>query len=133
MKKYLAVFYVGPSDTPEGDIIGSFGPTTASRMDEFAEFLGEQKCLPLSIAKGSRSEAFARNCKKYKSMFAAIQGGPASLLRNFVIHQEVIDFEDLGMEAVRLYEVKNMPVQMIVDETGNDFYQKLADDFLRIV
>lgn len=133
LKKYLAVFYVGPSDTPKGDIIGSFGPTTASRMDEFSEFLGQKNYLPLSIAKGSRSKKFAQNCKKYKLMFAAIQGGPASLLRNFVTHQKILDFEDLGMEAVRLYEVKNMPVQMIVDAEGKDFYQKLADDFLKII
>lgn len=66
-------------------------------------------------------------------MFASIQGGPASLLRNFVTSQEVLDFEYLGMEAVRLYSIKDMPVQMIVDETGDDFYQKLADDFLRII
>lgn len=130
LKKYLSVFYVGPSDTPEGDIIGSFGPTTAARMDDFSEFLGEQGMLPLSIAKGTRSKQFAQNCKKYGGMFAAIQGGPASLLRNAVKSQRVIDFEDLGMEAVRLYTVEKMPVQMITDSEGNDFYQELADDFL---
>ena len=129
LRQYLSVFYVGPSDTPKGEIIGSFGPTTASRMDEFSEFLGQQSVLPLSIAKGTRSKMFARNCKKYGMMFVAIQGGPASLLRNFVKSQKVIDFEDLGMEAVRLYEVERMPVQMIVDAKGNDFYQELADDF----
>lgn len=133
LKEFIAVTYVGPSDTPKGDIIGSFGPTTAGRMDEFAEFLGSNKCIPLSIAKGTRSAEFAKNCKKYRNMFAAIQGGPAALLRKFVKSVEIIDFEDLGMEAVRVYEVEKMPAQMIVDIDGNDFYRELSDDFLRCV
>ncbi len=131
LKKFIGVTYVGPSDTPKGDIIGSFGPTTAGRMDEFAEFLGKNGCIPLSIAKGTRSEQFAQNCKKYGNMFAAIQGGPAALLRKFVKSVDIIDFEDLDMEAVRVYEVERMPAQMIVDTDGNDFYRKLSDDFLK--
>lgn len=126
LKQYQAVFYVGPSDTPEGGIIGSFGPTTATRMDDFAEFLLSNRLIPLSIAKGSRSKAFANNCHKYTGFFAAIQGGPASLLRNYVTSQKIIDFEDLGMEAVRLYHVKDMPVQMIVGDGGQDLYHDLS-------
>lgn len=125
LKHFVGVCYVGPADTPAGAIIGSFGPTTASRMDDFASFLGKNNLIPLSIAKGSRSEAFAKNCGKYGGMFAAIQGGPASLLRNFVVSQKVIDFEALGMEAVRVYEIEGMPMQMITDSTGTDYYRGL--------
>lgn len=133
LRKFLAVFYVGPADTPEGDIIGSFGPTTATRMDEFAEFLGENNCIPLSVAKGSRSKPFAANCGKYGLMFAATQGGPASLLRKHVKSVEILDFEEFGMEAVRLYEIDKIPVQMVVDSDGEDFYERLSQTFLRVV
>ncbi len=133
LKKYLSVFYVGPADTPKNEIIGSFGPTTAGRMDEFSEFLFQNQLIPLSIAKGTRSKNFAENCKKYKGMFCAIQGGPAAYLRNFVKSVEIIDFEDLGMEAVRLYQVEKIPVQMIVDSSGDDFYKNLSDSFLKVL
>ncbi len=132
LREILAVFYVGPSDTPKGDIIGSFGPTTATRMDCFAPFLFANELLPLSIAKGTRSKEFAKNCKKYQGMFAAIQGGPASILRKYVKSVEVLDFEEFGMEAVRLYEISKMPVQMITDSRGVDFYAELEKS-LRIV
>ena len=130
LKKYLAVLYIGPADIPKNEIIGSIGPTTAARMDEFAEFLFKNNLLFLSIAKGSRSKKFALLCKKYKGIFAAVQGGPASYLRKFVCSQKILDFEDLGMEAVRLFEIKNMPAQIIVDSNGNDFYQEMMDKFI---
>ncbi len=133
LKNYLAVTYVGPSDTPDGEIIGSFGPTTAGRMDEFASFLGENKVLPFSIAKGTRSDDFAKNCQKYGQMLAVMQGGPAAYLRKFVKKVTVIDFQTFGMEAVRLYEVEKLPVQMIVDSTGKDFYKSLSKTFLSII
>ncbi len=122
LQKFLAVCYVGPADTPNGSIIGSFGPTTAGRMDDFAKMLFSQELLPLSIAKGSRNTKFIKYCAKYKGMFAAMQGGPAAWLRKFVIQTEVVDLAELGMEAVRMYNVKDLPVQMVIDSQGNNFY-----------
>ena len=126
LQKYPAVCYVGPTDAPSGEVIGSFGPTTAGRMDEFGEFMGKNGFAPLSVGKGTRSADFARACGKYQMMFAAMRGGPAAILRDTVNSVEIIDYPDLGMEAVRLYHVERLPMLMVVDSRGKDFYAEIS-------
>jgi len=119
------VCYAGPARTPEGKIIGSFGPTTAGRMDSYADALMSRGASLVTLAKGNRSKYFTDCCKKYKAVYLGTPGGIAALIASeYITSQEIIDFEDLGMEAVRKVTVKDLPCFVITDNEGNDFYAR---------
>ena len=126
MPRYLkdhAVYYAGPAKTPTGYASGSFGPTTAGRMDSYVEQFQALGGSMIMLAKGNRSAAVAQSCKKYGGFYLGSIGGPAARLAQDCIKKvEVLDYEELGMEAVFKIEVENFPAFIIIDDKGNDFY-----------
>ena len=126
MPKYLkdhAIYYAGPAKTPTGYASGSFGPTTAGRMDSYVEEFQALGGSLIMLAKGNRSAAVAQSCKKYGGFYLGSIGGPAARLAQDCIKKiEVLDYEELGMEAVFKIEVENFPAFIIIDDKGNDFY-----------
>ena len=129
MPKYLkdhAVYYAGPAKTPTGLASGSFGPTTAGRMDSYVEEFQAAGGSLIMLAKGNRSSAVAQSCKKYGGFYLGSIGGPAARLAQDCIKKvEVLDYEELGMEAVFKIEVENFPAFIIIDDKGNDFYAEI--------
>ena len=125
-KKY-PVYYAGPAKTPAGMATGSFGPTTASRMDGYVEEfmgLGGSKIM---LAKGNRSKEVTDACKKYGGFYLGSIGGPAAILAaENIFKMEIVDFEDLGMEAIRKIEVKDFPAFIVCDDKGNNFFNQLS-------
>jgi fumarate hydratase class I len=121
------IYYAGPSATPPGKIIGSIGPTTAQRMDPYAEELMSRGASLITVAKGNRSPAFSTACKKYGGFYLGAIGGAAALpAEENIISQELIDYPELGMEAVRLIEVRDFLAFIVVDDKGNDLYVNLT-------
>ncbi|MCC7332784.1 MAG: fumarate hydratase [Flavobacteriales bacterium] len=120
------VYYAGPAKTPSGMPSGSFGPTTAGRMDSYvAEFQSHGGSM-IMLAKGNRSSQVREACKKYGGFYLGSIGGPAAILAKRNIKSiEVVDFPELGMEAVRKIEVVNFPAFIITDDKGNDFFEKM--------
>lgn len=118
------IYYMGPSPAREGQVIGSAGPTTASRMDKYTPALLDLGLAGM-IGKGKRSkevrEAIIRNRAVY---FAAI-GGAGALLSKSIIKSEVVAYDDLGTEAIRKLEVKDFPAIVVIDSRGNDLYEKV--------
>jgi fumarate hydratase class I len=121
------VYYAGPAKTPAGMVTGSFGPTTAGRMDSYvAEFQAAGGSLVM-LAKGNRSKAVRDACKTYGGFYLGSIGGPAAVLAEQNITKvEVLEYPELGMEAVWKIEVKDFPAFIIVDDKGNDFFSELA-------
>jgi len=121
------IYYAGPAKTPQGMPTGSFGPTTAGRMDTYMnEFMSHGGAL-ITLAKGNRSKIVAEACKKYGGFYLGSIGGPAALLaKENILSQEIVDFEEMGMEAVRKIQVKNFPAFIVCDDKGNDFFQNLT-------
>ncbi|MGN6504685.1 MAG: FumA C-terminus/TtdB family hydratase beta subunit, partial [Tepidisphaeraceae bacterium] len=120
------IYYAGPAKTPEGMPSGSFGPTTAGRMDAFTDLFQSHGGSLIMIAKGNRSKAVTDACKKFGGFYLGSIGGPAAILAQSNIKKvELVDFEDLGMEAIRRIEVVNFPAFIIVDDKGNDFFEAL--------
>ncbi|HOT58095.1 MAG TPA: FumA C-terminus/TtdB family hydratase beta subunit [Spirochaetales bacterium] len=122
------VFYASPTETPEGYIIGSIGPTTSRRMDSYLpEFLPRGIFMTM-IGKGERSHEAALACKNYGGVYFAAPGGCAALLaKHHVLQAQLIDWPELGMEAVRLLTIKDMPLVCAIDAAGTDFYSNIAD------
>lgn len=120
------VYYAGPAKTPEGMPSGSFGPTTAGRMDSYvAEFQSHGGSM-IMLAKGNRSPQVREACKKYGGFYLGSIGGPAAILAKQNIKSiEIVDFPELGMEAVRKIEVVNFPAFIICDDKGNDFFEMM--------
>jgi len=118
-----AIYYAGPAGTPPGCVIGSFGPTTAARMDEYLpEFMAHGASL-ITLGKGPRAITVAEACRRYGGFYLGVIGGAAALIARRHIRQcEVIDFADLGMEAVRRVVVEDLPAFILIDDKGNDFY-----------
>ncbi len=115
------VFYAGPAKRPDNMPSGSLGPTTAGRMDVYIDLFQSMGGSLISIAKGNRSRAVAEACMKYGGFYLGAIGGPAAVIaKENIISSEIIDFEDLGMEAVRKIRVKNMPAFILIDDKGND-------------
>jgi fumarate hydratase class I len=121
------VYYSGPAKTPPGKPSGSFGPTTAGRMDSYVDLLQSLGGSLIMIAKGNRSKQVTDACKRYGGFYLGSIGGPAALLAEENIKKvECIDYPELGMEAVWKIEVVDFPAFILVDDKGNDLYQKIA-------
>jgi fumarate hydratase class I len=122
MKNY-AVYYAGPAKTPEGYASGSFGPTTAGRMDSYVDYFQAHGGSMVMLAKGNRSKAVTDACKTHGGFYLGSIGGPAARLALDCIKKvEVLDFEELGMEAVWKIDVVDFPAFIVVDDKGNDFF-----------
>jgi fumarate hydratase class I len=126
MKNY-AVYYAGPAKTPEGYASGSFGPTTAGRMDSYVDYFQSQGGSMVMLAKGNRSKAVTEACKSHGGFYLGSIGGPAARLALDCIKKvEVLDFEELGMEAVWKIDVVDFPAFIVVDDKGNDFFAETS-------
>jgi len=122
MKKY-AVYYAGPAKTPAGMASGSFGPTTAGRMDSYVDYFQAHGGSFVMLAKGNRSKAVTDACAKHGGFYLGSIGGPAArLAQDCITKVEVLDFEELGMEAVWKIDVVDFPAFIVVDDKGNDFF-----------
>ena len=120
------VYYAGPAKTPEGMASGSFGPTTAGRMDPYVEPFQALGGSMIMLAKGNRSKKVTDACEKHGGFYLGSVGGPAAILaQDNITNVEVVDFADMGMEAVRKITVRNFPAFIICDDKGNDFFQEL--------
>ena len=126
MPEYLknyAVYYAGPAKTPEGYASGSFGPTTAGRMDSYVDYFQKNGGSMVMLAKGNRSKAVTDACNSNGGFYLGSIGGPAARLAQDCIKKvEVLDFEELGMEAVWKIDVVDFPAFIVVDDKGNDFF-----------
>ena len=126
MPEYLknhAVYYAGPAKTPTGYASGSFGPTTAGRMDSYVDYFQSHGGSHVMLAKGNRSKAVTDACEKNGGFYLGSIGGPAARLAQDCIKKvEVLDFEDLGMEAIWKIDVVDFPAFIVVDDKGNDFF-----------
>ena len=136
MPSYLrdhAVYYAGPAKTPEGYASGSFGPTTAGRMDSYVEkFQAAGGCLVM-LAKGNRSKQVTDACARYGGFYLGSIGGPAARLAQDCIKKvEVLEYPELGMEAVWRIEVEDFPAFVVVDDKGNDFFAETSQPVLTI-
>ena len=121
------IYYAGPAKTPAGKASGSFGPTTAGRMDSYVDLLQSNGGSMVMIAKGNRSQQVTDACKKHRGFYLGSIGGPAAVLAEENIKKvECIDFPELGMEAVWKIEVEDFPAFILVDDKGNDFFKKLG-------
>ena len=126
LKKY-AVYYAGPAKTPAGYASGSFGPTTAGRMDSYVEYFQSKGGSHVMLAKGNRSKAVTDACKTHGGFYLGSIGGPAARLAQDCIKKvEVLDYEELGMEAVFKIDVVDFPAFIVVDDKGNDFFAETS-------
>lgn len=120
------IYYAGPAKTPEGMASGSFGPTTAGRMDPYVGDFQAKRGSMIMLAKGNRSAAVRESCEKNGGFYLGSIGGPAAILAKENIKSvEVVDFPELGMEAVRKIEIVNFPAFIICDDKGNDFFKDM--------
>jgi fumarate hydratase, class I len=130
MPDYLrdhAVYYAGPAKTPEGYASGSFGPTTAGRMDAYVDQFQKAGGSMVMLAKGNRSRAVTQACQDNGGFYLGSIGGPAArLAKDNIRSVEVLDFPDLGMEAVWRIEVEDFPAFVVVDDKGNDFFAETS-------
>jgi fumarate hydratase, class I len=136
MPSYLRdhpVYYAGPAKTPAGYASGSFGPTTAGRMDSYVERFQAAGGSLVMLAKGNRSAAVTEACKRHGGFYlGSIGGAAARLAQDCITKVEVLEYPELGMEAVWKIEVKDFPAFIIVDDKGNDFFAEAAGPLLSI-
>jgi fumarate hydratase class I len=126
--KHHMVYYAGPAKTPEGYASGSFGPTTAGRMDSYVDQFMAAGGSMVSLAKGNRSRQVREACAKHGGFYLGSIGGPAAILAQDCIRKvEVLEYPELGMEAVWRIEVENFPAFIIIDDKGNDFFVGLTE------
>jgi len=130
MPQYLKdhpIYYAGPAKTPEGMPSGSFGPTTAGRMDSYVDLFQSKGGSMIMIAKGNRSQQVTDACKKHGGFYLGSIGGPAALLAQENIKKvELLEYPELGMEAIYRIEVEDFPAFILVDDKGNDFFKTLG-------
>lgn len=118
------IYYAGPAKTPTGFASGSFGPTTAGRMDSYVDLFQENGGSMVMIAKGNRSQQVTDACKKHGGFYLGSIGGPAAILaQNNIKKVELLEYPELGMEAIWKIEVENFPAFILVDDKGNDFFK----------
>ncbi len=121
--KENAVYYAGPAKTPDGFASGSFGPTTAGRMDPYVDLLQANGGSMIMLAKGNRSQSVTDACKKHGGFYLGSIGGPAARLAQDCIEKvQVLEYPELGMEAIWQIDVKDFPAFIVVDDKGNDFF-----------
>ncbi len=130
LPSYLAdycVYYAGPAKTPAGYASGSFGPTTAGRMDSYVDMFQRNGGSYVMLAKGNRSRAVTDACKEHGGFYLGSIGGPAARLgQDCITHVEVLEYPELGMEAVWKIEVRDFPAFIVVDDKGNDFFSEVS-------
>ena len=120
------IYYAGPAKTPKGYASGSFGPTTAGRMDPYVPIFQEQGGSMVMLAKGNRSKVVTQSCEKYGGFYLGSIGGPAARLgKECIANVETIEYSELGMEAIFMITVKDFPAFILVDDKGNDFFENL--------
>ncbi len=126
MPEYLKnhpIYYAGPAKTPEGMASGSFGPTTAGRMDSYVDQFQAAGGSMIMIAKGNRSQQVTDACKKHGGFYLGSIGGPAAILAsNSIKKVELLEYPELGMDTIWKIEVENFPAFILVDNKGNDFF-----------
>ena len=136
MPDYLrdhAVYYAGPAKTPEGYASGSFGPTTAGRMDAYVQRFQEAGGSLVMLAKGNRSQQVTDACAKFGGFYLGSIGGPAArLAQDCIKHVEVLEYPELGMEAIWKIEVEDFPAFIVVDDKGDDFFAEVTRPVLTI-
>jgi fumarate hydratase class I len=130
MPQYLrdyCVYYAGPAKTPDGYASGSFGPTTAGRMDSYVDLFQRHGGSYVMLAKGNRSQAVTDACKEHGGFYLGSIGGPAArLAKDCITKVEVLEYPELGMEAVWKIEVRDFPAFIVVDDKGNDFFREVS-------
>lgn len=122
------IYYLGPTPAREGQVIGSAGPTTSSRMDKYAPLLMEHG-LSGMIGKGKRSSAVLQAMQEYTCVYFAAVGGAGALLSKCIKKAEIIAYDDLGTEAIRRLEVENLPAIVVADCKGNNLYETAVMDY----
>ena len=121
------VYYAGPAKKPEGLPSGSFGPTTAGRMDAYVELFQAAGGSMVMIAKGNRGKGVTESCQKHGGFYLGSIGGPAAILAKENIRQvDLVEFPELGMEAIWKIDVEDFPAFILVDDKGNDFFQTVG-------
>ena len=121
------IYYAGPAKTPQGLVTGSFGPTTAGRMDSYVDLFQKHGASIIMLAKGNRSQQVTDACKKYGGFYLGSIGGPgAELAANNIKHVECLEYPELGMEAIWKIRVENFPAFLVIDDKGNDFFQSFG-------
>lgn len=121
------VYYAGPAKTPKGMPTGSFGPTTANRMDPYVDSFQANGGSLIMVAKGNRGQCVTDACQKHGGFFLGSIGGPAAILaEQNILSNDIVDFPELGMEAIRKITVKDFPAFILVDDKGNDFFKGLV-------
>lgn len=126
------IYYLGPTPAKEGQVIGSAGPTTSSRMDKYTPLLLDNG-LNGMIGKGKRSKEVIDSIVKNKAVYFAAVGGAGALLSKCIIESEVIAYDDLGTEAIRRMRVENFPVIVVIDSEGNNLYETAVEDFKKFM
>lgn len=126
------IYYVGPTPAKEGQVIGSAGPTTSYRMDDYSPQLLDLG-LKAMIGKGARNEAVINSIIKNKAVYLGAIGGAAALISKSIVASEIIAYEDLGAEAIRKMEVKDMPLTVIIDSEGTNLYKVGQEEYLRTI
>lgn len=125
------IYYLGPTPAREGQVIGSAGPTTSSRMDKYTPLMLENG-LKGMIGKGKRSEEVIKAMQKEGAVYFAAIGGAGALLSKCITKAEVIAYDDLGTEAIRKLEVKDLPVIVVIDSKGNNLYEEASKKYRNI-
>ena len=121
------VYYAGPAKTPKGKPSGSFGPTTAGRMDSYVDLFQSKGGSMVMIAKGNRSAQVTEACQKHGGFYLGSPGGPAAILAEENIKKvDVLEFPELGMEAIWAIDVVDFPAFILVDDKGNDFFKRIG-------
>lgn len=127
--KEHAIYYAGPAKTPKGMASGSFGPTTAGRMDSYVDQFQANGGSMVMLAKGNRSKSVTDSCKKYGGFYLGSIGGPAARLAQECINKiEILEYKELGMEAIWKIEVVNFPAFIVIDDKGNDFFDEFRTE-----
>lgn len=122
------IYYLGPTPAKEGQVIGSAGPTTASRMDKYTPLLLDNGLIGM-IGKGKRSQEVIDSIVKNKAVYFAAVGGAGALLSKCIKKSEVIAYDDLGTEAIRKMQVEDFPVIVVIDSEGNNLYETAIEEF----
>lgn len=126
--KNQIVYYLGPTPAREGQVIGSAGPTTSSRMDKYTPLMLSLG-LKGMIGKGKRSQKVIKSIKENDAVYFAAVGGAGALLSKCIKKAEVVAYEDLGTEAIRKLKIEELPVIVVVDSLGNNLYETAVEDF----